>query len=323
MRRPKVGGLWKDPGSTPGRLSPPRLLLTALLVGGLLAGGCQRGDERFFVNAFALTGEVAPVVETEEAALYLFEQRILLPLVPPTEAQLERRGLPEPPADQEEPALPFPRLPWIERGDLELQVDWVLTNLTAPESADCPEATAEVVVVLNGVNEFFEYEPGFLLDDDEVIANFAQWERRYVLPPGASVTGTIREEEMDEVTVDLATLVNGAPNPNEVVFRENQFRRDPDVQPFIPEVIPGLVGVKLGLRAAVATCLVLESSVRVRDLAGRLQERGRVPWEIDPPPVVVTAEELLLAAGADGVDPAGGGEGADGATMPPAGDPGT
>jgi len=282
----------------------------ALVGGALVVVGCQRGDERFLVNAFAMTPDSAPVVETEEAALVVVEQRIELPIRPPPERALERRMLPDPP-DGQEPALPFPRLPWVSRGDLRIEVDWVLTNVSDPASPECPPTTAQVAVVLNGINEFFEYEPGFLLDDDEVIVNFAQWERLFSLAPGDSVRGTIQEREIEEVTVDLATLVNGAPNPNEVVFRDNQFDRDPDVAPFIPEVVPGLVGLKLGLRTTAApTCLVLESTTRVRDLEGRLQDRGSEPWVIEPLPTLVTAEELLAAAAATaamddpGADPA-------------------
>jgi hypothetical protein len=56
------------------------------------------------------------------------------------------------------------------------------------------------------------------------------------------------------------------------VFFENQSSEDPRAQDFIPEVVPGLVGVRVGLRTLEPVVALLEVSVRVRDTADRLPE---------------------------------------------------
>jgi hypothetical protein len=170
------------------------------------------------------------------------------------------------------------------RGDLELQIDFVLSNLDDEER--------DVAVTVNGYNEFHEYVPGFAEIDEEPTPDFAQWERSYRIEPLERVTGTVREEELDEVAVDLATVVNGAPSSNQVVFFENQSSRDERNRPFIPEVVPGLVGVRVGLRALEQANLLLELSVRVRDVNDRLADDDDALLEAMPEPFMPVVQEL-------------------------------
>jgi len=189
--------------------------------------------------------------------------------------------------------LPYDRMPWVELGDLDMEVDWALTNLT--------DSTGRVALTLNGFTEFHEYMPSFVVDDEEVIPDFAQWERDMELEPYQTRYGTIRVEELDEVAIDLATVANGAPNPNQVVYFENQSDHDERVQSYIPSVIAGLTGFRIGLRAqglpdcGSADCgvYVLEVSVRVRDEdRDRLAVQGEEVWEL-PTPTVLSSRPMM------------------------------
>jgi hypothetical protein len=261
-----------------------RFLSVSILCLAALAG-C--GDEHAFVGdtgffAFAMDTSTPPYVATEEATLYLVEARVGLPIEPPTDDQLARLG------ENIGTGHPYPRRPWVEWGDIALEIDWTISNLE--------DQPVDVAVTLNGLNEFHEYFPGFTVDDEEVIVDFSQWERTLELEPLERRSGTIREEEIDEVTVDLATVANGAPNSNLIVYFENQYDHDERSMMYIPSIVPGLTGIRMGIRAMTgcemgACRLVLEMTVRARDVTGKLAERNHETWEVPAPapfvPIVV------------------------------------
>jgi hypothetical protein len=212
------------------------------------------GDGKLY--QVAITEDTAPALSIdEEAALFIVETRAELPVREPTAT--ERATLAR--ASQ-----PYPRLPWVQRDDIAIQVDFTLTNLDdAPRNID---------VILNGVNEFHEYVPRVLTDEEQAIPLHSQWERRYDLAAKQRLSATVREEELDEMAVDLATVVNGAPNSDEVVYFENNSASDQRSKPFIPKVIPGLIALRVGLRATQASNVLLEVSVRVRDEGDKLAD---------------------------------------------------
>jgi hypothetical protein len=119
--------------------------------------------------------------------------------------------------------------------------------------------------------------------DDEPVADFSQWEYVVRIAPFETIHDTIREAEIDEVEVDLATVVNGAPNSNQIVHFESQSATDPRAAPYIPEMIPGLTGFRLGIRSGSAADLVLEASVRVRDEGDRIETDEAEVWVLPVP----------------------------------------
>jgi hypothetical protein len=255
-----------------------------LLAFASLVSAC--GDEHAFVGgpngltAFAMDESTPAFITGEDGSLYLIETRVLLPIEPPTDEEAARlAGM----------VGPFPSRPWVERGDIELELDWTMINLEEQE------IRADLAV--NGINEFHEYAPGAQIVDDEVVIDFAQWERSFELEPLERRQGTIREEELDEVAVDLATVVNGAPNSHMIVFFESQSATDPRSQMYIPEVIPGLTGLKLAIRSTGcggrACRIVVEATLRARDVNGRLASPGEMLWELPVPMMFVplTGEE--------------------------------
>jgi hypothetical protein len=251
----------------------------------LLLGGAACTEERRFLGdgapyQVALTENTAPAFASDEGALYVVEQRIELPIRVPTELAL--RDLNE--AASGFPGLPFPRMPWVERDDVAIEVDFTLANLDGAER--------QVAVIINGYNEFHEYMPGVTVIDEEPTADFSQWERLYELAPDERIDDTVREEEFDEAAVDLATVVNGAPNSNEVVFFENKSSRDERSRAYVPPVVPGLCGFRIGLRATAAASILLEATVRVRDAGDRLAAMSAEPFAVRPAPFMpVTVEE--------------------------------
>jgi len=249
------------------------MMRAKLLIAGVLIAGCQ--SEATFVNggtvSFAMTDMTPPLIMTDEAALYMVETRIELPIRYPGEPALDarRQGI----AAYDD--VPFDRLPWVSRDDIAIEIDYTVANMD-----DAPHGI--VAVTINGFNEFDEYVPGFTVDDDEVIVDYAQWERIHDLDALERESFTVREEQLDEVAVDLATVVNGAPNSNQVVYFANQSSRDVRSQPFVPSVIPGLIGIRLGIRTEETANIVVEASVRVREANPRLLEPGQTLLEVTP-----------------------------------------
>lgn len=227
------------------------------------------GEDGFY--AFAMTqGTPAAFMGEEGEAFFVVEERIEFPIETPTDAEMAELETSAP--------APYARMPWVERGDYEIEIDWVLINLM--------DARRDVTLQLNGINEFHEYSPGFVVVDEDLIAEFNQWERTIRLDPFERRFGTIREEELDEIAVDLATVVNGAPNPHLVVHPENQ-QTDPRTSGFIPEVVPALTGLRAGIRTTAASDVVIEMSIRIRDDAGKVVKNINRAWELPVPELVL------------------------------------
>ncbi len=244
-----------------------------LILCAAIAGGCDNvtyvGTDEGGLRSFALTEDTAPLAEGEDAVIFLVEDRVELPLREPDQDRMRelRQGA-------NDVTIPWDRLPHRDLGDYTLSVDWVLINLD--------EAPHLATVTLNGVSEFTEYVPGVFVDDEDVFAEFASWERTYELGPLERLTGTIRPEELDEVAIDLATVVNGVANADAIVHPDSHSALDPRAIPFVPEVIPALVAARLGIRTTEPANLVLEYIVRVHDPDDRLVRLDSA-WELPAP----------------------------------------
>jgi len=217
---------------------------------------------------FAITEDTPAFFAGEDASFFLVEQRVELTLDPPTDSEMSD-------LTAEAPA-PFPRMPWAEQGDYAIEIDYALINLD--------DQTHDVFVSINGINEFNEYVPGVQEGEEEIVPDLSQWERTIELGPLERRSGTVREAELEEAAVDLATVVNGAPNANQIVHPDNHSASDPRSQMYIPEVIPALVGVRagLGMSGDAAGNIVMELTVRVRDESDKIVEFEDA-WELPAP----------------------------------------
>ena len=243
----------------------------------LVATGCAErthlGENGFF--AFAMTENTPAFFQNEDEALFLVEHRVELPIEPPT--QDDRRMLRMGANDVD---VPYSRLPWVQRGDYEIEVDWVLINLD--------DESRTVVFQANGINEFHEYMPGVSEGEEEALPDFSQWERRIRLDALERRFGTIREEELDEVAVDLAIVVNGVTNANQVVHPDNHSTSDRRSMQFVPDVVPALVGLRVGMLATGAGNIVAEFTVRVREVRNILVEEDE-RWNLPTPELFAPA----------------------------------
>jgi hypothetical protein len=226
-----------------------------------LVGGCLE-ESRYHVvqEQVELTADTPPAYVTEDdEEVFRVDRAFALRITAPSQAALAQLT-----RDAPGRTTNYPRLPWVSLHDLELQLDYAITNAS--------EEPITAMVTLNGVNEFQYYAPG--------PENLHQWERRIALAPRQRVTGTVTELEMDEIAIDLATVVNGAPNSNLVVDRNSQSGRDPRVSQYVPRVVPGLVGVRAGIESMRAAPVVLEVFIRVQDHEDRAQPRGEASWQL-------------------------------------------
>jgi hypothetical protein len=264
-----------------------RTFLSTAVLGASLAG-CHM-EQRYLtpeggtVFQLGMAPDTPPLVMTREAALYSVEMDIPFPLRPPTDAEMG--------ALYDTPVTPFDRMPWVRRGDYEVTVDLTMTNLEAERVVG--------TATLNGMNEFTRYVPGFTVDEEAVIVDFAQWEHTWSLRPGERVSITVREEQLDEAAVDLASVVNVvegidcAAIANEIVYFMNESASDPRSQMCMPAVIPALDGLVLGLRTETVitgadgtthpAAIAIEASVRLRDVRDRVQGAGQPEWELPVP----------------------------------------
>jgi hypothetical protein len=249
--------------------------MRALAFGSLIAffaAGCLGQDEEFVGDtgfyAFAMT-EATPAFATgDETSVFLVEMRVEFPIVAPTDEEMADLMLQAP--------APYARMPWVEVGDLAMEMDVTVKNLM-------PEAR-EVTVTINGFNEFDEYVPIVEVIDDEPVPQYSQWERTTRIDANETFEWTVDERELDEVAVDLATVVNGAPNPQQVVHFESQSGLDPRTDPYIPAVVPGVTGFRFGLMATAASNLVFEASIRIRDVGDKLHtDEDEDPWVLPVP----------------------------------------
>jgi hypothetical protein len=251
---------------------------SAVALGSLAAitlGGCNHMERRYLrpegasVYAMAFAPETAPFFMGDEESLYLIETPVEIPIRPPTAAEEAALG----------------DMPWVLRGDYEIELTFTVRNLDT-------ENARFVGVTLNGVSTEFEYLPGFNVDEDDVIPDFSQWERTYVLEPGESRTVIVREEEISEITVDLASATSSPECEllaNSIVYFMNQSGIEPRTTACVPPVVPGLVALKLGLRSVGAepAPIAIEASARVRDVRDRIASPGQEEW-MPPEPVVFT-----------------------------------
>lgn len=229
--------------------------------------GCEAntylGDAGVFQLALLETS--APLATYRESALFKVERAVIIPMSGP-QSEEDWSSLW---TDNE--GLPWERRPWLERHDYELEIDWTLTNLDDVEHT--------LTLYVNGRNEFDHYLPQYGRDLAGLVPDTNQFERTLALAPLGELAGTIREDQLDEVAVDLASVVNGASDPAYLMTHASAL--DPDSAALVPPIVPGLTMLYVGLQVLrplgseldpdlAGANVVLEFSVRVRDRAGRL-----------------------------------------------------
>ena len=271
----------------------------AITVCAAAGAGCEAGQtRRLSPVSVALSESVPPIYDDGELTIYEAKSALSLPIIAPGEAAYEQLWA--------QPSDPFERRPWVTSDDVEVQVNWTLSNLD--------EAAHAVWVMIDPHNEFGRYEPALTVTDDEAVRDLSGIDMLFLVPgvsaaPGAAeprVTGTFTFDDMNELALDFAavfkilrdaapaegsededprgTLVNYAFNVR------NRSYNSPLLAPYLPAVVPGLIGFDFGVRSDEPMNVALEIVVELRDRRGdRVAERGQAVRLIDPPEAVISS----------------------------------
>jgi hypothetical protein len=174
-------------------------------------------------------------------------------------------------------------VPYVKVGDLEVEISWQLTN---PDTTNPAQAKIE----LDGGNEYFYYDPALVNlatpgEEDPPPTPGLQGDIPIDVPPGGTVTGLFREDQLQEASVDVDMITRGNISPFHAVLTINRnttsfqpqtapmpavmnYMATP-VGPIIPRAAYAeLVCYKVVLKAA--TAMTLTYTVRVRDVRGTL-----------------------------------------------------
>ncbi len=172
---------------------------------------------------------------------------------PVTDAEIESLG--------EADAEPSERDPWIEAGDVDMEIAWSLTN----DSDDDIRAW----VMLDGASEFYDWNPismfGATGDDEEIpfptLLGFTPLD----LAAGETLRGEFREDDLREAAYDLDVMTRFCGGPLAVLY--NRHEVDPTGTEYVPDdaTIAGLYRIRLTLGTDGPAHL--EYGIRVRDRA--------------------------------------------------------
>jgi hypothetical protein len=175
-------------------------------------------------------------------------------------------------------------VPYVKLGDIEVSVEWKVTNLTDMEG--------EVLLQLNGANEYWAYDPVSAaegLDEDDPQPPGLDGDIPLHVQANGSITGLFREDQLREASIDLDQITRGNVNPFRATLtiskNATQFAElapltfDADGEP-LPQETTGVVYPREAFAQIVRVDLVfkpdrhmrLEYTVRVRDVRGIMHE---------------------------------------------------
>ena len=99
-------------------------------------------------------------------------------------------------------------VPYVKVGDIEVSVEFVVTNLT--------DQPGEFELQLNGANEYFAYDPvanAIGLDEDEPEPPGLDGDTPVRIEAGKAFKGLYREDTLREASIDLDQITRGNVNP--------------------------------------------------------------------------------------------------------------
>ncbi|MDB4998633.1 MAG: hypothetical protein JWM74_6065 [Myxococcaceae bacterium] len=250
-------------GSNPGRagLAPHLGVFGAALVLAVTACAGSDADQVTQPAVVGMTDKIAAMYSDGQVSLYQVQTPVRLPLRKPTDAERGALGK----------ADPFPRAPFVTAADLRIEIRFTISNLDDKQHA--------VELLVDPWNEFVRYRPRVTVGEEEVTPDFSGYDRFYILPPKSRVQGTLNSDDTFELAVDLATaeVLIAKPPPeanlngmiNHLFNLQNRSNAyDPLINPYVPKVVPGMIGFDLGLRSYEPGNIAVEVIVDVQDLQG-------------------------------------------------------
>jgi hypothetical protein len=242
--------------------------LAALAIVGASGAGCANTDENQVIEptVVGMTDKLAAAYDDGQLAIYQVQVPVRLPMRPPKD-DAERaalRGGVEP---------PLPRQPFLKASDVRIEIRFTLSNLDNQQHA--------VELLIDPWNEFVRYKPGIQqVNDEEAVPDFSGYDKFFIVPAKSRVVGTITPDDCTEMAIDLATahrLIEATPegvtNVNGLVnhafnLQNRSSQPSPLIAPYLPKVVPGLIGFDLGLRSYAPANMAVEVIVDVTDVQG-------------------------------------------------------
>jgi hypothetical protein len=256
--------------------SRPLVSLLAVVLGAATALGCSEDDQQRSLDPVMLgmTSDLAPIYEDDETSIFEVKLPVGFPIVQPTDAQ--RDSL----AGVENIPNYLSHYPWVMSSDVDVQITWTLSNLD-PDNHN-------VWLLIDPWNEYGRYWPGFTEGDEgELIPNNSGHQIYFEVPGTASGRpsrrhGTFTFEDMREVAIDFATVMNLIANPpasddpeedptatyaNHAFHPDNRSYNDALIRSsgYLPSMVPGLTGIDLGLRTHEAANVAIEIGIEIVD----------------------------------------------------------
>ncbi len=193
---------------------------------------------------------------------------------------------PEKPEDAEVRAMRAAELgvdvPYVKLGDIEVAVEWTITNL------DEEEGTA--LVELDGATEFFGYDPDLIVqstDDEAPPTPGLDGNIPLHIAGGGKLSGIFREDQVREASIDIEQITRANVNPFAATLKIN--KNDAQIQPFLPfdpmdpeagpMIDPNAIAIpreafahliRIDLVFQPDRHMTLEYNVRIRDIRGEM-----------------------------------------------------
>ncbi len=157
----------------------------------------------------------------------------------------------------------------VRRDDTDLELEWTVVNLT--------DQDGRAQLMVNGSNEFFRYDSTVFVDSTDPEANpppSLLGGKPILLPPGATVSGLFREDELFEAAQDLDAITRGGVVPEFALLTrwptDDIMGGTGGALAMIPSAaIPLILQLNVNLDTDVAA--EVKATLRVRDRSNRLR----------------------------------------------------
>jgi hypothetical protein len=254
----------------------PRIALLAPFACALVAA-CSNdaSDQVTLPTELGMTSKLAAYYSDENLTMYEVETPVALPVRMPKASDLQSLGAAP-------KGTPYPRAPYLLASDESVEVHYTISNLDDQQTT--------VWMLVDPWNEFVRYDPGVQVVDDDVTSPNFGYDLAFVVPAKSRIEGTLTTDDMQEIAIKLASVMNLLASPQAMAGpnNENGFdatsiannifnpqnrsnSNDPLYTPWIPPVIAGLTGFDLGLRfQCTDTCtppdVAIEVTLDVEDM---------------------------------------------------------
>ncbi len=286
-------------GGAPRRAGFVPHLLVAGIACAFAVNGCSNGATQVAPPiALGMSDKLAPFYMDENTTLYEVQVAVPLPIRKPTATDLAALTGKDP---------PYPRPPFLLDSDEQIEIHYTLTNLDTQSHV--------VELLIDPWNEFVRYRPGItVISDEETLPNLSGIDEYFVVAGMSRTTGTITQDDTNDLAVKLATVENIMAQPganmsgvmtdgpestdmsgttqliNHVFNIQNRTNTgDPLFTKYIPPVIAGLTGWDLGLRTSEPANFAVEISIDLTDLNGnRIVQPGDTTTTLSMPSTIIT-----------------------------------